>query len=621
MAQESNLLDLSLEELMEVKITSFDGTPKKLKNVPAAVYVISSEDIKKSSARSVSELLLGVPGLQVSQIDAHTWAIGSRGFTRRYSNKLQVLVDGRSIYSPLFSGVHWEFNNIPLSDIDRIEIIRGPGGSLWGANAVNGVINIITKSADQTTGNLLELGVGDFYKSSFNYRFGETLDDQVLSYRLTISGNQTGHFKTSDGGNKKDDWHQLRFSGRVDWQPDNENKFVTSFGTYYGETEKEINVVMPGNVFTPLHDDSLDSYGFYGVGSWEREIDMKNKFFAQFYYDYYKREDIERQEENKSYSLDLRHAYQPDDFHKFTLGAGYKLYRDNYDNADFLGFIPDSRQTGVFSMYVQDEMALVPDELSLILGTKYEYNDHTGSEVQPSAKLMWTGLESHSFWLSVARAVRTPNRVDEDVESRLYYAGPTAVKLKGSRDVKSEELIAYEAGYRYTPADQDWSFDLSLFYHDYDHLNDFENTGTALIINNAANGYTYGAEIFLECKLTENWKLKGTYSLLEDKVVSGDALSGAHVNNMASVQSEVKINKKLSFYQNLYYTDQYSSARYSYNDNYRLDLGVRWYLKENLTLSFWGINLLDPSTLEYADNETGPAELPRSFSVQLEWQF
>ncbi|MCM8531038.1 MAG: TonB-dependent receptor plug domain-containing protein [Lentisphaeraceae bacterium] len=606
---------------MQVKVTSFDGSPKALKKTPAAVYVISSEDIKKSSARSVPELLRGAPGIQVSQIDSNTWAISSRGFTRRYSNKLQVLVDGRSIYTPLFSGVHWELNDVPLSEIERIEIIRGPGGSLWGANAVNGVINIITKAAYQTTGNLLELGVGDFQKSSLSYRFGEFLEEQDLAYRLTISGNQTGNFKTQDGGNKKDDWQQLRFSGRVDWQPDEENNFVTSFGSYFGETEKEINGIFPGNTVGTLYDDSLESYGFHWLGSWERQINLKNKFFAQVYYDHYKKEDIEREEENKSYSLDLRHVFQPDDFHKFTFGAGYRLYRNNYKNTDFLGFVPDNRQTDVFSMYIQDEMSLVPDELSLILGTKYEYNDHTGSELQPSAKLIWTGLESHTFWLSVARAVRTPNRVDEDIENRVYFAGPTEVNLEGSRDVKSEELIAYEAGYRYTPVDQDWNLDLSIFYHDYDRLNDFDNTGTALVVNNSASGYSYGAEVFLECKLTDTWNVKGTYSLLEDRLEGGNTFSGGNVTNMASLQSELNLTPKLNFYQNLYYTDHYSSARFSYNDTYRLDVGIRWLVNDNLTLSIWGVNLLDPQTLEYADDETGPAELPRSVSLQLEWLF
>ncbi|MCM8535874.1 MAG: TonB-dependent receptor [Lentisphaeraceae bacterium] len=621
LAQESSLLDLGFEELMKMRITSFDGTPKEINRTPAAIHVISSEDIRSSSARSVPELLRGAPGLQVSQIDAHTWAISSRGFSRRYSNKLQVLIDGRSIYTPLFSGVHWELSDMPLGEIERIEIIRGPGGPLWGANAVNGVINIITKSANQTAGNYLSFGAGSFHKNFGTYRFGEVLDEKDLAYRVSLSGNQTGHFKGEGSDNKKDDWEQLRLSSRIDWQPDEFNSFNTSFGAFYLNTEKEINVIAPGNIRTQIYDESLHSSGFFWQGSWDRTIDMRNHFFAQLSYDQYDKEDVDREEASKTYSLDVRHAYEYSDKHKFTIGGGYKFYQDNYNNSDFLGFTPDSQTTGLFTLFIQDEITLFPEELFLILGTKYEYNDHTKSEFQPSVKLSWIPSEIHSFWASVGRAVRTPNRADEDIRNRLFFAGPTEVNLEGTRKIRSEELIAYEAGYRYGPSDSPWTFDLSLFYHDYDRLNDFESAGSSFVINNEAEGYSYGAEVFVNYELMEDWNLKGSYSVLEDRLEGGEVFAGGNVANMASLQSEVNLTQELTFYQNLYYTDHYSSARYSYNDSYKLDVGLRWAITDKFTMTAWGLNLLDPSTLEYADDETGPAELPRSFYVQLEWEF
>jgi iron complex outermembrane receptor protein len=211
--------------------------PKKWKNTPAAIHVISKEDIASSSARSIPELLRGVPGIHVAQLDSNTWAVSSRGFTRRYSNKLLVLIDGRSIYTPLFSGVHWELNDIPLANIDRIEIIRGPGGSLWGANAVNGIINVITKSAIDTQGNYLKLGAGSFHKGFGTYRYGGINDDNNFAYRVTFNGKRNGHFNTTTNGNNKDDWKQLRLSTRIDWQPNNKDLITFSSGSYIHTSE------------------------------------------------------------------------------------------------------------------------------------------------------------------------------------------------------------------------------------------------------------------------------------------------------------------------------------------------------------------------------------------------
>ena len=275
---EENLDMLTFDDLMDIKVVSFDGTPKKWKKTPAAIHVISKEDIANSSARSITDLLRGVPGMQVAQINSHSWAISARGFNRRFSNKLLVLIDGRSVYSPLFSGVHWDMHNVPLANIERIEIIRGPGGSLWGANAVNGVINIITKPATETQGNYLSLGGGNYHNAFGTYRFGEIIPEQNLAYRLTLHSSQTGHFKNSDGTSSPDDISQFRLSSKVDWEPDAVNKFSFDAGTYNSSAENEINFRETNNALLQVRENDLDSYQHYFLTSWERYIDEKNPF-------------------------------------------------------------------------------------------------------------------------------------------------------------------------------------------------------------------------------------------------------------------------------------------------------------------------------------------------------
>ena len=614
---------LTFDDLMDIKVVSFDGTPKKWKETPAAIHVISKEDIANSSARSIPDLLRGVPGMHVAQIDAHTWAISARGFTRRYSNKLLVLVDGRSIYSPLFSGVHWELNDIPLSTIDRIEVIRGPGGTLWGANAVNGVINIITKSAIETPGSYLKLGTGNVENAFGTYRFGEILEENSLAYRLTLNSNSKGHFKTADDSSSKDDLRNIRLSSRVDWEPTDKDKILFSGGSFFVDNERNINIVAPNtNAISQLREDDLHSYGYHFLTRWDRELDSKSSFFAQVYWDSYYKENPDYSEGIDTYDLELRYTHELNETHKLSLGTGYRITRDDFNPNEIIEFSPNNTQRDTFRIYGQDEISIIKNELTLILGTKYERNDHTGTEWQPSAKLIWTPNEENTFWAAISRAVRTPSRTDDDIKNRIFFIGANEFNINGDRGLESERLIAYEMGYRYTPTNKPLSVDLTVFYNDYNHVNDTTNTGTSLIIDNESEGYTIGAEAFIAYDVTDHWKLKTSYSYIESKLSGGNSLTGSFPPHLASLMSEYQLNEKISLYQNLYFTDQFSSAsNFDYNDQLRLDLGFSWQVSESLKLSAWGLNLIDSHTLEFADNESARTETPRSFYVQLEYNF
>ena len=255
------------------------------------------------------------------------------------------------------------------------------------------------------------------------------------------------------------------------------------------------------------------------------------------------------------------------------------------------------------------------------MGTKYERNDHTGTEWQPGVRLIWTPNDSHTFWGSVARSVRTPSRTDDDITNRIFFSGANEHNVVGDRDLESERLMAYEVGYRYTPASKNYSLDLALFYNDYNHVNNIITQSTQSVITDDEEGYTIGGEVFFTYKPIDSWKLRASYSYLESKFSNAVRLTGGMVPHIASLKSEYRLNDQLSLYQNFYFRDQYTSSRFSYNDQFRMDLGLSWQINSSLKLSAWGINLLDPQTLEYADNESVNAELPRSFYIQLEWNF
>ena len=618
---EKSLDDLTFDDVMDIKVISFDGTPKKWKKTPAAIHVISKDDIAKSSARSVPDLLRGVPGLHVAQEDAHTWAISSRGFTRRYSNKLLVLVDGRSIYSPLFSGVHWELNDMALADIERIEVIRGPGGTLWGANAVNGIINIITKSSVTTPGNYLKLGGGNTHDMFGTYRFGEILDENNLAYRFTLNAQKTGHHNQSDGSSNADDWKNLRLSTRVDWEPSDKDKFFVSSGGFLVDQEREIYTITAPFTFVPVKEDDLLSHGYHLLTRWDREIDAKSSFFAQLYMDSYFKENPGYAERVDTYDAEFRYVRELNNVHKLSIGTGYRMVRDSFDSNGSIEFDPSKTQRDTFRIYGQDEITIMENELVLILGTKFERNDHTGYEWQPSAKLIWTPTEEHTFWGAVSRALKTPSRTEDDIVNRINFSGPTEVNVVGDNSLESERLMAYELGYRFTPANKPLSVDLTLFYHDYNHVNNINEVGSSQPITDDEEGYSMGGEAFISYQLTENWKVKSSYSYIETKFSDAIRLTGASTPHMASLMSEYDLTDKIKLFQNFYFVDQYTSSRFSYNDQTRLDLGVSWQVSDSMKLSAWGLNLLDPQTLEYADNESRTSEFPRSFYIQLEWNF
>ena len=447
--RQSGLADLNIEDLMNMKVTSVSRKAEKAYNAAAAIYVITSEDIRRSGASSIAELLRLAPGIEVDRIDGSRWAITSRGFIDRFGNKLLVLVDGRSVYTPLFSGVFWDAQQLLLDDIDRIEVIRGPGATVWGANAVNGVINIITKRAIDTEGAMLQAATDTITPQSGCMRFGGSLGSNA-HFRVYGRGFDQSALDPVSGMPAYDLCTQ-RFGGfRADWElPKGQSLLVE--GQSYGGHEQEGQITPSGIV-----NDAVSQSGSNALLRWG-STSGKSDLSAQLYFDHTARSvKILYSEVRDTTDLDFQHSLQLSSNNQLTWGLGYRISNDSTRGTPLVSWDPASRTEKLAGLFVQDEITLRP-EVRLTLGSKFERNDYTGTEVQPSARLLWTPDSRRTGWLAVSQAVRTPCRTEAD--GRILFGVttipvpgvgnvPVPVYLTGNHDYKSETMMAYKAGYR-----------------------------------------------------------------------------------------------------------------------------------------------------------------------------
>src|SRR5467141_264033 len=449
------LKKLSIEQLMNLQVTSVSKRPERLSQTASAIQLITQEDIRRSGASSLPEALRLAANLQVAQVDSRQWAISARGFNGTTANKLLVLVDGRTVYTPLFSGVFWDVQEVPLADVDRIEVISGPGATLWGANAVNGVINVITKDAKDTQGLLLSGGGGSEQRGFGTVRYGGALGSAV-HYRVYGRGFARDQTALSNGLGATDDWHLWQGGFRLDWDASTARRLALQSDVYDGRIAQA----------TPGH---LAVSGGNVMAKWSRTLSDASDLAAQLYYDRTHR-DIPGTfgEDLDTYDVELQHRARIGARHDLVWGLGYRLINDGVANSAALAFLPTHVARQWFTGFVQDEIALVPDRLHVAFGTKIEHNDYTGFEVQPSGRVNWTLSPSATLWTAVSRAIRAPSRVDRE----LYAPGQPPYFLAGGPGFHSEEELAYELGYR----QQQGSLALSAatFYSRYHGLRSLE---------------------------------------------------------------------------------------------------------------------------------------------------
>jgi iron complex outermembrane receptor protein len=538
----ADLTQLSLEDLMDIEITSVAKKAQKLSEAPAAVFVITNDDLRRSGVTSIPEALRMVPGLQVARIDANKWAITPRGFNGRFSNKLLVMMDGRSVYTPLFSGVYWDMKDTLLEDVDRIEVIRGPGAALWGANAVNGVINIITKRSEDTQGGLVVAGAGTEERGFGAVRYGGKLgQDNYCRVYAKYLNRDSGVFPSGEDG--ADEWDVLRAGFRMDWQGSGPDALTLQGDIYDGgagvmAVTKSFDPHAP-----PTFDEDEGISGANLLGRWKHTVSDTSEIALQVYYDRTERNGIILDQIHDTFDLDLQQQFALGKRQEIVWGLGYRFVSDNIDNTFYGSWDPDSRDDDLYSGFVQDDITLIKDRLRLTLGSKFEHNDYTGSEIQPNGRLMWTLQEGHSIWAAVSRAVRTPSRTEEDGRLNTtvlppgsllpLFPGYGVVSLFGDGNYESEELLAYELGYRVLPTDQ-FSVDIAAFYNDYSNLRTLEPGNPSLEVSpspthlvfpftadNKMDGETYGVEVAADWRASDWWRIHASYTYLQIQLTGG----------------------------------------------------------------------------------------------------
>jgi iron complex outermembrane receptor protein len=545
-----NVMDMDLESLMRIQVTSVSKRPEKLSDAAAAIYVITNEDIRRSGATSIPEALRLAPGLEIARQDSHTWAISSRGFNDEFANQLLVLIDGRSVYTPLFAGVYWDVQDLPLEDIDRIEVIRGPGAALWGANAVNGVINITTRPAARTQGLLISGGAGTEERGFGTVRYGGKLGEHAF-YRVYARYFNRDDSILPNGSDANDSWSMWRGGFRFDWEPTDQNLFTLQGDIYTGDLNQAVLVPSLTAPYAEVLRDKVEVSGGNVLGRWNHRFAENSELALKLYYDRTERDRVVFAEQRDTFDLDLQHHFQLGEYQDIVVGVGYNVTADELDNTFAVMFDPTHRTASLYSAFVQDEIELIRDRLRLTLGTKIEHNDYTGWEVQPNARLSWSITKKQTAWFAASRAISTPSRAEDDIRiNRLVFPPgavgplPTVVSQFGSRDIDSKELIAFELGYRIQPHDR-VTFDLATFYNIYDRQRSLEQ-GTPFLevapapphgvipftINNLIDGEVYGAELASSFQPTDWWRVRINYTAwslqLHKKPGSTDAfLEGA----------------------------------------------------------------------------------------------
>jgi iron complex outermembrane receptor protein len=641
-----DLTQVSIESLMNMEVTSVSKKEQKISQVAAAIFVISQKDIRRSGATSIPDLLRMVPGLEVAQINANTWAISARGFNHQFSDKLLVLMDGRSVYTPLFGGVYWDTQDVPLDDIERIEVIRGPGATAWGANAVNGVINIITKKAEDTQGTLVTGGGGTEEQAFGTLQYGGKFREKT-SYRAFMKYFDHNHFPDLNGQDAGDDWHLWHGGFRADESFSKRDSLTVQGDIYSGSEGAIIGHIV--SIAPPVNANVqriADLSGGNVLSRWNHFFSGRSDTTLQFYFDRNTRSGPESREVRNTIDLDFQHHLAWGARHDVIWGGAYRRSADQTVGTIDQAWVPADRTTQLFSAFVQDEITLKRDRVFLTVGTKLEHNDFTGFEVAPSARVAWTPSGRHTFWGAVSEATRNPARSDANGDFNFtVFPGasgtPTEITAFGNPALESERLIATEAGYR-AQASGKLSIDLAVFFNNYSHVRTLEpgtpffdtNPVAHLVLPqffaNKVKGTTDGIEAALNWKVTDRWTLSPGYALLQmhlhtdptsqDTTTVPDTV-GSNPRHQAQLRSHVDITHGFLWDTSVYFVDHLPFQQLpSYT---RLDTQLTWRLAERLELGVVGQNLLQDHHVESNDIQTSvnASEVKRSAYAKFAWRF
>jgi iron complex outermembrane receptor protein len=617
----ADLADLSIEQLMDESVTSVSKRDQKLGDAAAAITVLSNDDLHRSGATTIAEALRLVPGLDVAATNSGQWAISARGFNNLYANKLLVLVDGRAVYSSVFAGVHWEMQQLMLEDVDRIEVIRGPGATVWGANAVNGVINIVTRSAVDSQGVLAYAGGGGVHEALAGSRYGGKAGENTY-YRLFSSYRENADFPLANGVHANDRWETLEGGFRIDHYP--------QAGTHLTWQAEVTRADFAAN--------TIDASNINTLGRWSELLSERSEFEAQAYYEHAVRNEAYSNGEFDTLDFTLQHTFGLGRRNDVIWGAGYRYVGHKVGSTSPVLQVHDAEfGQQLFNAFLQDEFKLVPDRLTLTAGLKVEHNDYTGFELQPSIRAAFKPAPEQTLWAALSRAVRTPDAIEgKDVFVITIGAPFTAPgglyipRVVGNTQVDSEVLWAYEVGYR-IQATRQLNVDIAMFYNDYSKIIDRSSVpvlvpgnpvGSAVLAwANLFSTKTYGGEIVVTVAPMDAWRLAAGYSLLipqSNETALSQLVENRSPRNQASLRSSSDFTQRMSLDAQLRYVDAIASV-HSY---VTADLNLIYQLTGALQLSLVGQNLLQPQHAEQAPIRGSIiAEVPRGYYAKLTGRF
>jgi len=627
---------------MNMEVTSVSKKEQKLSQVAAAIFVITPEDIRHSGATNIPDLLRMVPGLNVAQINANTWAISARGFNFQFASKLLVLIDGRAVYTPLFGGVNWDTQDVPLEDIERIEVIRGPGGAVWGANAVNGVINIITKKAGDTQGTLATGGGGTQELEFGTLQYGGEIAGST-NYRVFTSYQNNNHLPDPTGQNGEDGWHLLHGGFRADTKLSQKDSLTTQGDLYTGSE----GAIIVHSIFSPPGNVNVERLVTLSGGNilarWNHIFSSRRDTTLQFYFDESRRGGPNSIEVRDTIDLDFQNHVVLGRRQDLIWGAAYRHTIDDTEGTVDQAFIPADSANQFFSLFAQDQFTLRPSRAYLYVGTKLEDSYFTGFDLQPSVHIAWTPSAHRTFWAGISRASRTPARRDAGLNAALAaLPGPAEVVLLGNPNIKSEHVIAYEMGYRAQPTER-FSVDLTAFVNTYHNLESAEPRPSFIdtssvppllvfpkLLDNKLHGTTDGVEASLKWKVTNHWTISPGYSFLQmhlhTDATSLDTTSvvdaeGSNPGHQAQLRSHLELWRGFAWDADAYFVGRLpAQAVASY---IRVDTQLTWRLQESVSLSVVGQNLLRDHHVEFNDafQSVNSSQVKRSAYAKLTWQF
>ena len=609
LASPAELRDLSIEDLTKIEVSSVSKTTESLIEAPAAIYVISHDDIVRSGATSIPEMLRLAPNLEVAQVNANAYAISARGFNGPLADKLLVLIDGRTIYSPLYAGVYWDTPQVLPENIERIEVISGPGGTLWGANAVNGVINIITRNANDTQGGLATMGAGN-RNADGAVQYGGKIGTDT-AYRLYGSGLSVSDNEQASGQKAVDGWHKYQTGFRLDWSPTSD--LVTLEGDAYQGREEQ-----PDRGNELLTGSNL-------LARWTHHLEEGSALQLQAYYDNARRftDDGGGGFALDTFDLDAQHSFVLNGWHSIVWGAGERVNAYRITNVAAFRFEPPSRTQTLTNVFAEDTISL-SRVFKLILGTKIEWEPYVGAQLLPSLRASWRVTGTDLLWAAVSRAVRSPTPYDRDVAE---YVGTTKF-LTGGPNLRSEQLTAYEVGYRTQPIAR-LSLSVSAFDNVYDTLRSIEVNPSGGILplqwGNLMEGSVYGIEAWGSYGLTAWWRLAAGANLQHEQLrfkagssqLGGTQQAGDDPNHQISLRSSMNVRPDLALDVDLREVGKlHNPAVSSYTE---MNARIAWKATPQLELSLSGFNLLRSRHVEFVTSST--VYVARSFIAAAELRF